>query len=323
MSDGFLPIVSIVIPAYNAEKYLKSCLDSISSQSVSGVETIIVDDGSTDRTAEIAEQYIAGSSCFKLVRQENGGVSVARKNGVSHANGVFVWFVDSDDCLLDGALETILSCIAEHPEVDTIFAPVMMHDEQRGKEWVKPYAEPDGMMMRGKDYLRKQPVSVCPVQFVFRKSLFENRWIYFPEGLRHEDEYFCRALQYFSSSMLLLREPLYLYRQWGGSFMNSGSIQSLYDMVEVYKHLSSFVENGVEVADRDWLRPDIFSFLMGTHFWHRDILGSSDFRQFRNSNISFLKKEFVRTARYFSKKKAMINGMMLWAPSLFRFIFHA
>jgi len=311
-----MPIVSVVIPTYNAEKYLQRCLDSIATQDTEDYEVLIVNDGSTDGTEKIAEDFTAKNPRFRIINQENSGVSVARKNGVSQASGKYIWFIDSDDFILPGSLAKVVALIKDFPETDTFYAPVMIREEANGKEWVKSYALTTTPEQSGKDYLKLKPVSVCPVQFVFRKALMGNPWVFFPEGLRHEDEYFCRVLQYYSPSMYILNEPLYVYCQWSGSFMNTCSIQHLYDMVEIYKHLYRFVEEGADPEDRPWLLPDIFSFLVSTHFWYMDLFHTPEFKVFRRVNISFIRKEFQKAAPYIPTKEKLMDQLMLSYPNL-------
>ena len=310
------PSLSIIIPAYNAEKFLQRCLDSIAARKADDVEVLVVNDGSTDGTGQKADAYAAMDPRFRAIHQENSGVSVARKNGVSLASGAYIWFIDSDDYILPGALAKVLELIKGHPETDTFFAPVKMRDEQDGKEWVKPYAQAGSTALSGKDYLKRKPVSVCPVQFVFRKTLLENPWVFFPEGLRHEDEYFCRVLQYFSPSLYILDEPLYVYCQWGGSFMNTSTVRHLYDMVEVYRYLNRFVEEGAAPEDRPWLQPDIFSFLISTHFWYRDLFRTPEFKAFRRANIGYIRQEFQKAAPFLPAKERRMDRLMLSCPNL-------
>lgn len=310
------PSVTIVIPTYNAEKYLQRCLDSIATQNANDYEVIIVNDGSTDESEEIAEIYAAKNPRFRILSQKNSGVSVARKNGVTQASGKFIWFVDSDDYILPGSLAKVLALLKDHPETDTFFAPVMMQEEPAGKKWVKPYALTAKPELSGKAYLKLKPISVCPVQFVFRKTLMDNPWVFFPEGLRHEDEYFCRVLQYYSPSIYILSEPLYVYCQWSGSFMNTSSAQHLYDMVEIYKHLYRFVKEGAVPEDRSWLLPDIFSFLISTHFWYMDMFQTQDFKAFRHANIDFIKQEFQKAAPFIPAKERQMDRLMLSWPRL-------
>lgn len=316
------PLLSIIIPLFNTEKYIAGCLDSVLAcrAELGQYEIIVVDDGSTDASASIVRSYVDRFSQVRLISQKNQGVSLARKTGASQAQGAFIWFIDSDDYLTPGAVDQLLSTMKDNPETDTFIAPVIMKDEDSGNEWIKPFAQPEERILSGRSYLREKPVSVCPVQFVFRRCLLENEWVFFPEGLRHEDEYFCRVLQYFSPSILLVGQPLYVYRQWKGSFMNSSSLRSVNDMVEVYKYMVCFIEKGARPEDGDWLRPDAFSFLMGTHFWHLDQLNTKAFRNFRKTHLSFLRQEFKKNAKYFPFKERVLDGVALYAPSALTFL---
>lgn len=109
--------ISMIIPCYNAQKYLAACLDSLLAQSVEDYETILIDDGSTDHTAEIAAAYASIDHRFKLVTQENAGVSAARNAGLSLARGEWILFVDADDLLPPDALERLLLAAREDTEI--------------------------------------------------------------------------------------------------------------------------------------------------------------------------------------------------------------
>ena len=105
------PRVSIIIPIYNTRDYLTSCLDSIASQDYSDFECILVDDGSTDGSGLICDDYARKDGRFKVFHKENGGVSTARNFGLEHALGDWVYFVDSDDEILPGGLQALVDCI--------------------------------------------------------------------------------------------------------------------------------------------------------------------------------------------------------------------
>lgn len=102
--------ISIIVPCYNAERYLSECLDSLLAQRMEDFEVILIDDGSRDATAQIAGEYVRRDRRFRLLQQENAGVSVARNAGLSAARGEWVLFVDADDLLPSDALENLLAC---------------------------------------------------------------------------------------------------------------------------------------------------------------------------------------------------------------------
>ena len=99
--------ISIIIPCYNVEKYLRRCLDSVLSQTFCDWEAICVDDGSPDECGKILDQYAQNDSRFKIIHQENKGASVARNNGLAEAKGDWICFVDSDDIIHPQMLEIV------------------------------------------------------------------------------------------------------------------------------------------------------------------------------------------------------------------------
>lgn len=107
MNEGYTPEISVIIPVYNKEKYVEDCIRSIATQDFYSYETIIVDDGSTDSSAEICDRLAREFSNITVVHTENGGVTAARRIGVEHSKGKFVTFADADDKMLPKALRTL------------------------------------------------------------------------------------------------------------------------------------------------------------------------------------------------------------------------
>ena len=104
-------LISVIVPVYNAEKYLAECIASIQLQTFQSFEIILVDDGSTDASYRIAESFKAGDVRIKLIHTENRGVSAARNTGIANAGGKYIMFVDADDLLADDALEILYNDI--------------------------------------------------------------------------------------------------------------------------------------------------------------------------------------------------------------------
>ena len=104
-------VFSIIIPIYNAERHLKSCLDSIVNQNYLNYEVLLIDDGSTDKSGEICDDYVSRFKKFKVIHKENKGVSNARNKGIELSQGEYLLFVDSDDFLSETYLSSIYSVI--------------------------------------------------------------------------------------------------------------------------------------------------------------------------------------------------------------------
>ncbi len=109
-----MPKVSVIVPVYNTEKYLAECIESISNQTFKDLELILVDDGSTDNSGTICDEYAKKDNRIKVFHQENGGVCHARNKGLDNATGKYICFVDSDDYLEHNALEILYTDIQNH-----------------------------------------------------------------------------------------------------------------------------------------------------------------------------------------------------------------
>ena len=110
--------LSIIVPVYNAEEWLKECLDSLVAQTIDDFEVILVDDGSTDRSFDICREYAEKDSRFRLIRQDNQGAAAARNTGLGAAQGEFVGFIDSDDMASPDMFEVMVSrCLKEGRDI--------------------------------------------------------------------------------------------------------------------------------------------------------------------------------------------------------------
>jgi glycosyltransferase involved in cell wall biosynthesis len=105
------PLVSVIIPVYNTEKYIRQCVDSVINQTYKNLEIILVDDGSTDNSTQICDCYAARDERVSVIHKENGGVASARNAGIKRINGDYFTFVDSDDYLLSAFTEKLLSVL--------------------------------------------------------------------------------------------------------------------------------------------------------------------------------------------------------------------
>ena len=106
-----MPIISVIVPVYNVEKYLNRCIDSILAQTFSDFELLLIDDGSKDKSGEICDQYAEKDDRIKVLHKENGGASAARNTGIDHAVGEYIMFADSDDYIGRNMLESLLGLI--------------------------------------------------------------------------------------------------------------------------------------------------------------------------------------------------------------------
>lgn len=128
------PLISIIVPIYNVEKYLLKCLKSIQQQTYSNLEVILINDGSLDNSGVIAEQFSMCDKRFRYFSKENGGSSSARNTGLSLANGDFIFFLDSDDWIKKEYLENLIKVFDD--ETDIVIGKYTLEDEKIGKAYV-------------------------------------------------------------------------------------------------------------------------------------------------------------------------------------------
>ncbi len=194
------PKVSVIIPVYNAEKYLRQCLDSVVNQTLQDIEIICVDDGSTDSSAQILAEYKEKDTRVKLLSQENQGQSVARNNALDIAMGRYVVFLDSDDLFIDNTLEELF-ILAEQKSVDIIgFNAFPLFEnkslEMRFQSWKTYYARKQIINepvsgLAAMDILTQSSeyrASAC-LLFINHDFLEKNK-VRFYEGIIHEDNLF-------------------------------------------------------------------------------------------------------------------------------------
>lgn len=244
MSD----LLSIIVPVYNTAPWLRKCLDSIINQTYRNIEIICVDDGSTDDSLAVLQQYAAQDSRIKVLHQENAGVSAARNAGMKLANGEFLTFVDSDDWLELDAYEKILPCMGGG--VDLVCFGGMI-DGDVAPEFLENMLEYARVKYSGLvpivQGVRNTNVYGC--MKVFRKSVIDAYHVQFPVGIACGEDaafYFCYAAV--SGMAYYLPEPFYHYVQQPGSAMAQFIKRSArgVDHLRVVENVHDFyVKNGV------------------------------------------------------------------------------
>jgi len=205
--------VSVVVPAYNAERTLERTLRSISEQTVEVSEIIVVDDGSSDATADTARRYAATDPRVRLVPQKNGGASAARNTGIATANGDFVAFLDADDVWLPHKLERQLEVFEQHPEVGAVQAGAVHVDGDLRPLFPLP-CNPGPM--HPMEVLRFRNLPAFPTTLVLRRDAIATIGVFDTSLAILEDwEFSLRAS--IRSVLWSVEEPLALYRVHPGN----------------------------------------------------------------------------------------------------------
>lgn len=210
--------VSIIIPAYNIEKYIEESILSSINQTLKEIEIIIINDGSTDRTLEVIKKYEKIDSRIKLIDQKNQGLSIARNNGLEIAKGKYIYFLDGDDWIEN---ETLNECynIAENLEIDIIHFNSLKIEE---KTKIKNFSYTKGTNLdENKIYIGEEFVEECFNKNIFRgevwfnfikRELIENLKLKFYPGISYEDILFTMKLQNSNYKIKYLNKIFHNYR---------------------------------------------------------------------------------------------------------------
>ncbi len=215
-----MPRISVVVPVYNVEPYLATCLDSLARQTFSDLEVVMVDDGSTDRSRAIAEEFAARDDRFRLLTQPNGGLGRARNTGIDAAQGEFLAFVDSDDYLSDDAYELLIGAL---DETGSDFASGnVVRMTPTGKRPVY-FLEDTFTRTRLKTHVTEfQPLIADRTAWnkLWRRSFWDEHGYRFPEGVLNEDIPVTVPAHFAARSVDVIADEIYFWRLRGGEEMS-------------------------------------------------------------------------------------------------------
>lgn len=231
------PLVSIVIPCYNAEKTIKMCLDSLLKQNIKNWEAICINDGSSDSTSEILEEYKIQDSRIKIYQQANSGAFASRNKGIALSGGKFITFIDSDDSLHPLFLEKSLNCF--HRDIDIVSVGVRYIGS-----WRK-YREYNDLKLTYNAYLKGVLTGKYGWELwgkIYRKNLFREVAL-LPERLNiGEDAYLFIQLVLASRYVRLIDLPLYNYTVSSGSISKCKSAQYAEETLKAATFITDMIE---------------------------------------------------------------------------------
>lgn len=239
-------MISVVVPVYNTERYLKECLSSLSKQTDQGFEIVLVDDGSTDSSGDICDVYAASRSNCKVVHTENQGLLLARRTGMNLATRKYILNLDSDDCLRRDAIQRLKGLIVNY------YPDLICFDFSRGlNQTYHGSIIPAGLDNSGffqNEYLDEIKRATCLGKFnslankVIKKNALDLNTDYSNyAGLMHGEDWLQTiALVNNIESAYYLKEPLYFYRESPKSSTFIFKSSQLSDLSKVFERLNRY-----------------------------------------------------------------------------------
>ena len=228
--------VSIIVPVYQVEKYIRQCVDSILAQTFTDFELILVDDGSRDKSGQICDEYAGMDERVKVIHKENGGLSDARNKGMDQAVGNYFMFIDSDDYIAPTMIECLYKSILNE-NADIVACNYLYFFENDRKKDFSTNIKSE--VLTGKEifYYRKNErnYGVWTVAWnkLYKRGTFRNAR--FRLGKYHEDEFWANDIYQMDIKVVMISECLYYYRQRDNSIMGKKSIKRNLDILEAFQ----------------------------------------------------------------------------------------
>ena len=228
--------VSIIVPVYQVETYLRQCIDSILAQTFTDFELILVDDGSKDKSGEICEEYAGKDGRVRVIHKENGGLSDARNAGLEQAAGEYFMFVDSDDYIAPTMIERLYNSIQSESADIAACNFCYVFDKKEKKDFSTAM---EAEVLQGSEifYYRKNDRSygfwTVAWNKLYKSETFRN--VRFRFGKYHEDEFWANDIYQLEIRVATIPECLYYYRQRDNSIMGKESIGRNLDILEALR----------------------------------------------------------------------------------------
>ena len=242
-----MPQISVVVPVYNVEKYLRECLDSLANQTFEDFEVICVNDGFDDSSPDILEEYASEDERFKIVSQENKGLSGARNTGMNYIKGRYLLFLDSDDWLELNALELLYN------HANALNSEMVIFPYRYFNQETKQYEENDFTKLNmfdssvdNKNFNYKNiPETVFRIPHesikLYDVKTLKKLAVKFPEGLNYEDAYFFYKIFFKLNKVSIIRTPIYNYRIRNDSICTTGTEKS-FDIFKILTSIENFLK---------------------------------------------------------------------------------
>ncbi len=251
------PKISIIIPVYNTEKYLRQCIDSVVSQTYPNKEIVLVDDGSLDSSPKICDEYADNYEYINVIHKKNGGLSDARNAGIKKAGGDYIMFLDSDDYWdnKEGLAHLVKVILRERPDVlsfhyryyfeDTnSYKNAFMGVSQQEFENIYDCSDQFNYLISKEQYI----ASAC--NKIIDRKLFDNNELEFVKDVLSEDVEWCARLALRASSFGISNEDMYVYRQRKSSITHTLTMKNLNDLKDSIVKCAGYA-NGLDSAFKE------------------------------------------------------------------------
>ena len=300
--------VSVIVPIYNSEKFLQKCLDSLQRQTLKDIEIILINDGSTDNSEEIINNYLKADSRFKYFKQENKGQAVARNRGLEIACGEYISFVDSDDYIDLNMLEKLYKAADDKYDIVVCDFYLTYLDGNSRDVYSSILDNPEGLIS-SKDYLF---AGAGPSNKIYNNSFLKKNKFRFPEGIIYEDYASIPTLAIYNPSIYYVTEAFLHYVQSDNSTMRFNTYKKKSeDLFEASYYLYDHMKG--KGFDEE------LTYLLAYHFLYLGSLNFYKFKKYDKIDVisNFMEEHFPKwyNNKYVKKlslKKRVLMRLFYW-----------
>lgn len=297
------PYISIIIPVFNAEKYIEECINSILNQTYSKIEIIIINDGSTDNSEKICLELSKKDQRIKYIYQNNAGVTVARKTGVENATGEWISFVDADDILSPYAIQTLIEKSKGQDIVIGDIKPFYNTTENilhtpKSKEFVFNKDQYIKILLSSTKFRIHGPCAK-----IYKKELFDNNSFEIPRSIKRGEDFIMNIrLGLKANSIYYSKTIIYLYRQHYSSTIHTFKTSWEYEYLFLTHLLKPFYQSNLDKNyKKDILKRKLFC------------IGEA----FNDPNLNINNTQFTQI-----KKEIQSENISIWEKCILNFIIY-
>ena len=294
-----MPKVSVIIPAYNAEKYLTQCLNSVQAQTFSDIEVYVIDDGSSDTTPSLTQRFVDEDSRFHLVKQTNQYAGVARNNGMAMATGAFLYFLDADDYIEPDALRLLVEAAEKHGADVTIARSDSVEIETGATEPITSALNnmPFDVALPNESYSSKlfQSFQGWPWDKLFRADFIQQTGLKFQPLRTTNDALFCFCALAEAKTITCVDKTLFHHRTNNSSSLEGSREKSWHCAIEA---INAIANRLTEVGTGEGCRQSFRNWVLSYSLWTIFTLSSEAANQYLHELESLLSEFPDNPAQY-------------------------
>lgn len=311
-------IISVVVPVYNVEKYVRKCIQSILDQTFKNFELILVDDGSTDNSGKICDEFLKKDKRISVIHKKNGGLSDARNVGIDNSTGEYITFIDSDDFIEKNYLQIHYDLIKKY-DSNLVISSYTNFNE--GTEPNEVLLNINSDIISKEDCYKKMflqdTIDVSATAKLYKTNIFKDNKIYYPKGKPYEDIQIIDKIVENSKNIVMTDYKGYYYLQRSGSIMYGSMSNDRMILINKMDELLDFVSKKYPNIIKYAVRRYVYS---NFHVLGRSVMDDKFINKSKEmrKNILKYKKEILKEKIY-SKKEKLATIILLFGIKFYKF----